>query len=155
MTGQRRNATTLLLVLTSFFAFPCTAKTRDCFSPIRHALVVGGYGNGLDCRKLNVKLRRIGRISKYRRPYTVYDTFYTFAVFSGGIRHGDERILFINSKNVDEAQYYVGGPLQNLRATKSGLKIDAPAKYGTTISLTRNGLTKNVQFNAEILKLDR
>lgn len=130
------------LFISLLLATNAEAKRKDCFYPIHDALRRGGYVYGLNCRTTFVdKLKRVGRMTKGRWSFTVYDLSYHFLSNPGGPMHGDRRILFF-----DRRGRYVGqleGPIdgdEKTRISKSTLFLDDPTDPGKRVDLGPHGL---------------
>jgi hypothetical protein len=132
----------LIIFISILCAASAEAKRKDCFYPIHRALERGGYHYGLDCRVTTVNsLRRLGRMTRGRRSYTVYDLSYSFLANPGGAIHNDRRLLFFdrNGKYLGQPSYIFMGD-DSIHMRKSVIHINESEYSPRRIALTEHGL---------------
>ncbi len=130
---------------------------QHCVLPYVKILARDGFTGLTDCSQGTVDAHRVGEVVASGKHYAIIDYRYvTKPMVAGGVSHGGQRILVIESGENFRGGYVLGTPpFYTISIHGKSVYIDAPQSQGNEIRFGDSGPPERVHLAGDLTRLSR
>jgi len=144
----------LFLHVICLYSAPARADLGPCYGSIRKALSAGGFQGEPDCKRIDVKIAKIGNMKRAHDVLELYLLTYRTIPESGLVAHGGKNLIIL-SNNKYIGQYSLSmESYEKIIISNNNLKFDPEIPY-TNVDLGSDGLPKSIYINGYNFSLSK